>query len=413
MAFSGSCVVDHYNTSGFADGQNPPMVAIYTGQSRGKQCQNLAFSTDDGRSWTTYSGNPVLDVGKADFRDPKVFWHEPTSRWVMVVSLAVEKILVFYESKDLKSWREISRFGPAGVLNKPNWECPDLFELPVEGESERKLWVLQASIGHGSIAGGSGGEYFVGHFDGTRFTSIQQRQWVDYGRDFYAPISWDNVPKSDGRRIWIGWFNNWETSLVPTSPWRSCMSLPRSLSLRKVAFNNEEPATYVLVQKPVAELEDLRTSSRSLDVENVNWPPQAVTQAGELKDLTLELEATLTPGDARSLGFRIRTGDDEFTEVGYDDNFSDVYLDRHKSGNVSFHNAFSGRHLAPARLVNGQVTLRLFVDRSTVEVFINDGEAMISDLIFPTGQQRTIEVFKGHDSGNVSVRLHALKSVWR
>ena len=411
MAFSGCCVVDHQNTSGFGDGQMPPMVAVYTGHGHGKQVQNLAYSNDNGRTWTKYQDNPVLDINQSDFRDPKIFRHDPTDRWVMVVSLANEKVLIFYESKDLKHWKELSRFGPAGARNKPNWECPDLFELPVEGEDGKKLWVLEADMGSGSIAGGSGGEYFVGHFDGTRFTAIQHAQWVDFGRDFYAPVSWSDIPRSDGRRIWIGWFNNWETCLIPTSPWRSCMSVPRSLSLKKVAFNDEEPATYVMVQRPVAELENLRKETRTIDTTRAAWPPTAVTQPGQLTDLTLELETTLKPGSARSLGFRIRTGEDEYTEIGYDRQSLSVYVDRRKSGNVGFHDAFPGRHEAPARLINDGVALRVLVDRSSIEVFINDGEAVISDRIFPTNRQPVIECFIGDDSGEiVETRLHVLKS---
>ena len=414
MAFSGCCVVDHNNTSGFGDRKKPPMVAIYTEHGHGEQVQNLAWSNDHGRTWTKYDQNPVLDLDRQDFRDPKVFWHEPTNRWVMVVSLAIEKKLVFYGSSDLTTWTELSRFGPAGVIDKPNWECPDLFELPVEGERGKTMWVLEVDMGSGSVAGGSGGEYFVGTFDGQCFNTLQHAQWVDYGRDFYAPISWDNIPKTDGRRIWIGWFNNWETCLVPTSPWRSCMSTPRTLSLRKVAFNDEEPATYVLVQKPVRELQDLRSSTRMLDATKATWPPIAVTNADELKDMTFELETTVTPGTARSVGFRIRTGEDEYTEVAYDRNYCGVYVDRTKSGNVNFHDAFAGRHTAPARTTNGEVTLRIFVDRSTIEVFVNGGESVISDRIFPTGHSPSVEVFAGNDSAKISsLKLHTLNSTWR
>lgn len=414
MAFSGCCVVDHNNTSGFGDGEHPPMVAIYTGHGHGKQVQNLAYSNDKGRTWTQYKQNPVLDLNEQDFRDPKVFWHEPTKRWVMVVSLAVQKVLVFYGSEDLRSWQELSRFGPAGTIDKPNWECPDLFELSVEGEPETKLWVLEVDMSDGSVAGGSGGEYFVGTFDGERFKARQHAQWVDYGRDFYAPISWDNIPDADGRRIWIGWFNNWETCLVPTSPWRSCMSIPRSLSLKEVAFNKEEPATYVLNQRPVEELKELRASTRTLDATKAAWPPMAVTEKDELDDISFELEATITPATARSVGFRIRTGEDEFTEVVYDRHYSGVYVDRSKSGIVGFHDAFAGRHTAPARTIDGEVTLRIIVDRSTIEVFINGGEAVISDRIFPTSNSPSIEVFAGDDSAKISsLMLHKLRSIWR
>ena len=419
MAFSGCCVIDHDNTTGFGTGGKTPMVAVYTGHGRGKQVQNLAYSNDNGRTWTEYDQNPVIDLNNADFRDPKVFWHEPTARWIMVVSLAKEKVLVFYASADLKHWDELSRFGPAGAKSKTNWECPDLFELAVEGPDGKPLagktmWVLEADMGSGSIAGGSGGEYFVGHFDGTKFTATQEAQWVDFGRDFYAPISWDNIPEADGRRIWIGWYNNWETCLVPTSPWRSCMSVPRSLALRQVPREDGDGNQLVMTQRPVEELSRLRGDARIIDASGAEWPPAAVTEPGDLNDLMFELETTLRPGDARSLGFRIRTGEDEYTEFGYDRKHGAVYVDRTKSGNVDFHNAFAGRHEAPSRLIDGQVKLRVFVDRSSIEVFINDGEAVISDRIFPSSNQPVLEVFAGDDSAKITeTKLYPLSSIWQ
>lgn len=414
MAFSGCCVIDHRNTSGFASGAKPPMVAIYTGHGRGEQVQNLAYSNDDGRTWTRYSENPVLDINNPDFRDPKVFWHAPTNRWIMVVSLAAEKVLVFYSSDDLKQWTELSRFGPAGTATKPNWECPDLFELNVENEPGKKLWVLEVDMGSGSIAGGSGGEYFVGHFDGTGFTAIQDARWVDYGRDFYAPISWSDIPESDGRRVWIGWFNNWETCLVPTFPWRSCMSVPRSLSLRLVPRGEEEVQTYTMIQRPVRELDTLRSARRLLDTSDATWPPTAVTKRGELRDMNFVLATTLRPGTARSAGFRIRTSENEFTEIGYDRNPGAIYVDRRNSGNVNFHKSFAGRHEAPIRVINGEVKLEIIVDRSSVEVFINDGESVISDRIFPSSNEPFIEVFAGDaDAEFADTALYPLKSIWQ
>lgn len=413
MAFSGSCVVDHRNSSRFGTGNTPPMVAIFTGHKPGKQVQNLAYSNDDGRTWALYEGNPVLDLGLADFRDPKVFWHEGTKQWIMVVSLATERVIAFFGSDNLKNWKELSRFGPAGVRSKSNWECPDLFELPVENESGKELWVLEADMGDGSIAGGSGGEYFVGHFDGVRFTTIQHSQWVDYGRDFYAPISFENFPNTDNRRVWLGWFNNWQTCLIPTQPWRGSMSVPRELSLRKLSFNSEEPATYVLVQKPIREFSKLYGESTPLDTRQLGWPPKKITQPGEIPEMQFELTAEFKPGRARSLGLRIHTGEDEYTEIGYDSQFLGAYVDRTKSGNVSFHPAFSGRHNAPARLIDGKVSVRVLVDRSSVEVFVNDGEAVISDQIFPTNQKPWIEAFVGDKSAEISqARVIEIKSAW-
>jgi fructan beta-fructosidase len=417
MAFSGCCVVDHRNTAGFGTEDTPAMVAIYTGHAPGRQVQNLAFSLDNGRSWEAYEGNPVLDEGLADFRDPKVFWHDETGRWVMVVSRAIEKVLVLYGSENLKDWKELSRFGPAGAITKPNWECPDLFQLPLQAadgswDGETTCWVLEADMGGGAVAGGSGSEYFVGEFDGVRFQAGQAARWVDYGRDFYAPVSFDNVPSSDGRRIWIGWMNNWETSLVPTAPWRGAMSIPRSLAVRVVPFNSEEPAVLALVQQPVAELQQLRSETRKLAAVSA-WPPVPLTEPGELADMTFELEVEIEAADARSAGIRIRTGDEEFTEIGYDRFDAAVYVDRTRSGNTGFHPAFAGRHAAPARQINGTVSLRIFVDRSSVEVFVNDGEAVITDRIFPTSITPTIEAFTGGPTAEIRTTLHRLKSAWR
>ena len=414
MAFSGGCIVDKENTSGFGTSENPPIVAIYTGHGHGKQVQNLAYSVDRGRTWTQYEKNPVLDLNHPDFRDPKVFWHGPSHRWVMVVSLALDKVLVFYHSKDLKSWQEVSRFGPAGASGKSNWECPDLFELAVENEGGKKFWVLEADMGSGSVAGGSGGEYFVGTFDGQNFEPIQESQWVDFGRDFYAPISWNNLPESDGRRIWLGWFNNWETCLVPTFPWRSSMSVPRSLSLRKVPSSQPSKSFhYVLIQRPIIELTKLKNQSIELDTRNVTWPPQVTLPKGRLRDLSFVLETTLEPGTERSVGYRIITGNNEFLELGYDREGGVVYVDRRQSGNTTFHPAFSGRHEAPARLIKDKVQLQVIVDRSTVEVFINDGEAVISDRFFPTGQDVAIQVFSGGPSAKITnSKIWPLKSIW-
>ncbi len=176
MIFSGSAVVDWNNTTGFQTGEHPPLVAIYSShytlapeEGNHLQAQSLAYSTDAGRSWTKYEGNPVLDIGVRDFRDPKVFWHEPTGRWIMTVALSVDRRISFYGSPDLKQWTHLSDFGPAGSVTGI-WECPDLFELPVDGDASNTRWVLQVDVGSGAIAGGSGAQYFVGHFDGTTFT---------------------------------------------------------------------------------------------------------------------------------------------------------------------------------------------------------------------------------------------------
>ena len=168
--FSGSAVVDHRNTSGFGTRRNPPMVAIYTSAYPDDQKQSLAYSTDRGRTWTKYAGNPVLDDSDRDFRDPKVFWYEPEDEWRMVLAKSLQRKIAIYSSKDLKSWRHLSDFGPANAV-AGIWECPDLFPLAVDGDKGKRKWVMIVSLNPGSIAGGSGTQYFVGDFDGRRFTA--------------------------------------------------------------------------------------------------------------------------------------------------------------------------------------------------------------------------------------------------
>ncbi|MEM7235259.1 MAG: glycoside hydrolase family 32 protein, partial [Planctomycetota bacterium] len=363
MIFSGCCVVDHKNTSGFGKGGQAPLVAVYTGHSSKKQTQDLAYSNDRGRTWTKFDGNPVLDLNERDFRDPKVFWHETTSQWVMVVSLAVKKVLQFYGSKNLREWKLLSEFGPAGVKKKPNWECPDLFELRVEGTDET-LWVLEADMGGGSIAGGSGGEYFVGDFDGREFRSESpkdQVSWVDYGRDFYAPVSFSDIPASDGRRIWIGWINNWETHLLPTAPWRSAQSIPRSLSLRRV------DGRLRLIQRPVKELESLRGVRQTF--ENLKVGEGAhILRAKKLEGQLFEMAIEFELGDAKEFGLELCRGEKEVTRVGYDVEKASIFVDRRKSGASHFHPRFAGRHDGPLQPSSNRVAWRLFLDTSSIEV---------------------------------------------
>jgi beta-fructofuranosidase/levanase len=170
MIFSGSAVVDWNNSSGFSKNEEPPIVAVYTGfnEKTGVQQQSIAYSLDHGRTFHKYEGNPVLDINSRNFRDPKVFWFDADNKWVMVVALSEDRRIEFYESSDLKNWLKTGEFGPYGALNGV-WECPDLFQL--ETEEGEKRWILEVDLGDGSIAGGSGGQYFIGEFDGDTFVA--------------------------------------------------------------------------------------------------------------------------------------------------------------------------------------------------------------------------------------------------
>src|SRR5262245_36376070 len=337
MIFSGSAVQDRRNTSGLcgSDGE-ACLVAVYTGHTGTRQTQNIAVSRDRGRTWTKYAGNPVLDIGSKDFRDPRVFWHPPTQRWIMIVSLAEERKIRFYASGDLKRWTHLSDFGPEGYT-KGQWECPDLFELEVEGDPARKRWVLDVDVNPGAPLGGSADQYFVGSFDGTTFRNDSPKDlvlWVDHGKDFYASLSWSDLPPSDSRRVWIGWMSNWQyANQDPTAPWRGMLTVPRALRLRAL------PEGLRLIQEPVAELRSLRGPRFSLAARQVEQ-----TVPLELKGDALEIEAEFTSGSATSFGLAVRKGPNEGTRVGYDVGSASVFVDRRRSGATSFSPEFSGRH---------------------------------------------------------------------
>jgi fructan beta-fructosidase len=363
----------------------------------------LAYSLDRGRHWDKYLGNPVLDIGEADFRDPKVFWHEPTRRWVMVVAMAAEKRIRFYGSADLKTWKFLSEFGPAGAATKSNWECPDLFELPIVGEPGQSRWVLEVDMGGGAVAGGSGGEYFIGVFDGERFVpDSSDAQWVDYGRDFYAPVSWSDIPEADGRRIWIGWMNNWETCLNPTYPWRSAMSVPRELTLRRIGGRLR------LCQRPVRELESYRGERVGRHDLELSDESMTLGQLGQQLEIMVEFRNET----ASAFGVRVLKGTGQQTTVVYDDKTRTLSVDRTESGNTSFHPAFPGVHGGPLEPSEGGVVrMRILVDSSSVEVFGNDGETVITDLVFPDEASGGVEIFAtGGKCRVLSLEAYPLRS---
>ena len=265
-------------------------------------------------------------------------------------------------------------------------------------------------MGRGSVAGGSGGEYFIGDFDGTKFTcdhDINKSYWVDYGRDFYAPVSWSDIPGSDGRRIWIGWMNNWETSLVPTAPWRSAMSIPRVLSLRKTKNGLR------MVQQPVKELEQLRGDKQSLEEMSVDGIINL--KKHNISGGRFELIAEFDLKNSKRVGFEVRSGGTEKTIIGYDADSSELFVDRVKSGNVSFHQKFPGIHKGPLLVNNDDtISMRFFVDESSVEVFGNGGVTVITDRLFPSSTSNGISVFsEGGPAKLKRLEFWPMNSVWR
>ena len=582
MVFSGSAVVDWQNTSGFGRPGQPPLVAIYTGHAtdRPRQNQHLAFSTDRGRTWTKYAGNPVLDIGETDFRDPKVFWHAPTRRWVMVVAWPLQRKVRFYASPNLRDWTHLSDFGPAGST-AGIWECPDLFPLAFaraasrspQATARRPKWVLIVNVGSGAPAGGSGCQYFVGDFDGQRFTldpgyplpepelvpdgrvladfeggdyagweatgdafgpapargtlpdqqpvdgfrghglvntyrggdaargtltspefvidrdylsfligggrhpgqtclnlrvdgrvvrtatgdnaerlgwkswdvrelrgrparleivddhtggwghlnvdhilladaparaATQPALWADWGRDFYAAVSWNDLPPRDGRRLWIGWMSNWEYAQdVPTTPWRSAMSVPRELALRAT------PEGPRLVQQPVRELARLRVAHgrvRESAVAAANARLAGPRFAGPL----LEFEVEFAVQGHGRFGLEVHRGEQERTRIECDPLAGRLVLDRTHSGKTDFHPAFADRQEAPLRVRDGRVRLHVLCDTSSVEVFANDGETVLTALVFPSPTSTGWALFgKSDDTRVARLDVWRLKSAWR
>ena len=395
--YSGVVVIDWHNTAGFGP---EAMVAIFTHHLEAGhiQRQSLAYSTDRGRTWTKYEGNPVIPTPEntRDFRDPKVFWHD--DYWVMV--LAVGHQIWFYTSPDLKRWAKTGEFGAGYGCHSGVWEMPDLVELPIDNEATT-LWVLLVGVAEGAPAGGSGVQYFSGKFDGRTFIPACQPdevRWVDFGPDFYAGLSWSDAP--DQRRLWLGWMNNWTyAALIPTSPWRGTMTIPRELSLSRTGD------TVQLIQRPVAELQALRGKKwqwQNLVIENEKTILDDI--AGNCLEISLEVQ--VAPAAAGRFGLCLRTTPTCQTVVGYDFSSESLFVDRTCSGEVAFHPEFAATHAASMPACNGLITLDLLVDRSSIELFGNGGRVVFSEQIFPERGQLSLELFC--EAGSVVVtRLEA------
>jgi fructan beta-fructosidase len=406
MIFTGSAVLDAKNSSGFGKDGVAPLVAIYTGDSKNLQTENLAYSTDHGTTWTKYAGNPVLDLHEKDFRDPQVFWYAPGKYWVMVVSLATQHKLLIYSSPDLKSWTKMSEFGPAGIKDVPNWECPNLFPLPVANVPGATKWVLELGVGNHGPAGGSATEYFVGDFDGVRFLNENpagQALWVDYGADFYAMQTFTSA-SSDGRRVGIAWMDNWDyAGKLPTTPFQGQNTIPRTLGLLQT------PEGTRLTQRPVQEVKSLRGAHQQL--RNASWEDLRKLLTGRDWSQTLEIEASFQTEKDSAFGLILRQGENYGVKAGFDNVKGVLYVDRTAAGELPIAPTFARRHEAPMKAEKGEVKMHILLDRSSVELFGNDGLAVLTDLIFPRAQDRGIEIFAtGNPPHGISFDIWTLKT---
>jgi len=392
MIFSGCAVIDSNNTSGFGKNGKIPMIAVYAGYNTKThiQDQRLAYSLDYGRTWTKYSQNPVITLHNKNFRDPKVFWYAPDHHWIMVVALSDQHKLRFYSSDNLKQWTKLSDFGPMGATGGV-WECPMLDKVKVTGHPSETKWVLEIGLNPGSVAGGSGGQYFIGDFNGKTFTPDpafkNNTHWVDYGKDYYAATSWANIPPEDGRTLWLGWMDNWQYAQdAPSHPFRGMMAFPRSIHVKK------GPRGYYLLQQPVNELHSLRGKHYHFNNLTVSPGTTSLSSKG-VRGTTLEIETTIEPGLAKDFGFRVRKGKNEQTVIGYNSDKDQLYVDRRHSGRVNWNKDFPGVQTAPLKIENSKITLHILVDHSSVEVFANDGKRVITDDIYPKLSSGGLQLF--------------------
>ena len=348
--FSGSAVVDHNNTAGFGKGA---VVAMYTSAGE-NQTQSIAYSNDNGQTFTKYDGNPVLTSNTPDYRDPHVFWNEDIKRWNMI--MAEGQHMDIYSSADLKEWKLESQFGAEYGNNGGVWECPDLMKMKVRGTDQYK-WMLLCNINPGGPFGGSATQYFVGQFDGHKFTcesAPEVTKWMDYGKDHYATVTFDNAP--DGRHVAMAWMSNWQyANQVPTMQYRSANSVPRDLDLYEY-----QGQTYCGV-----------TPSPELAAARPKKATKTLTEACEMV-VTLKGNATITLANDKG----------EQVVMTYDEKSRTFAMDRTKSGQKEFSDDFAALTVAP---VHGKMSqLRLFIDRSSIEAFDADGKMAMTNLVFPT-----------------------------
>ena len=409
--FSGSIVVDKNNDSQLGTADQPPILAFFTHhnieiektQENNFQYQSLAYSLDKGISWTKYQGNPIIpNVNKCkDFRDPKVIWHKDTESWIMVLA-AFDKVY-FYKSENLIDWQFLSTFG--NPADSRVWECPDLFPL-LEDETGESKWILLVSIQKNAPNGGSATSYFVGHFDGKEFKAdITKQKWLDRGPDNYAFVTWSNLDEFRNKVIGIGWMSNWiYAQEVPTHPWRGAMTMPRKLSLAKI---NRE---YIVKSTPILEFEKLRGKRKIF--ENIEIGNLYTFKWDFDSSLEILMAFDFVKTDASEIIFKLYNTLDEFISIVIDLNAQQLNVDRSQSSKNVFNSEFYKVHSAPVKLY-ALNTLHLIIDCSSIEVFINHGELVFTEIFFPTNDYNQIEIITNHGICFFkSLMMFPLNGIW-
>ncbi len=397
--FSGSAVVDTNNTAGFGTADNPALVSIFTyhdmqGEQAGKtdfQTQGIAYSLDNGDNWTKYKDNPVIrNTVVKDFRDPKVFWNEKEELWTMLV--AAGNHLQIWNSPNLKKWEQVSEFGKNQGAHGGVWECPDMFPLQVDGTDETK-WVLLISINTGAPNGGSGTQYFIGDFDGKTFTSDQaENKWLDFGRDNYAGVTYNNTP--NGERIFIGWMSNWDYAQeTPTEKWRSASTVPRTLSLSKI--NGQ----YGVFNYPLKNFDKL--VGIGINAQDIVVKPNDIRVMGLSTENQSEI---LFKTAARDFILSFKNGSTDSLAIALDGKNKMITFDRGNSGQIDFAANFATtvQKMPIDNLLEGEVEIRILLDASSIELFIHQGQYVMTNQIFPRDVYTTLEIL---NTSNVELHV--------
>lgn len=403
--FSGSVVSDENNTSGFGKKGQSPLIAIFTHHNwklvkagqQDFQYQSIAYSVDEGKTWTKYADNPVVkNPGIKDFRDPKVMWYEKEQKWVM--TLATKDRITFYSSPDLKNWSKESEFGQNLGAHGGVWECPDLFPLDVEGKT---IWVLLVSINPGGPNGGSATQYFTGQFDGNKFTPNDTvTRWIDYGPDNYAGVTWSNTGK---RKLFIGWMNNWDyANLVPTQKWRGATTIPRELTLQKVADQ------YLISSIPVKELRSIEkkpTVYTNVDASRFDFAKKSITPESPLR-------IAFSSEKIESFAITFSNDSGEKLVIGYDKASNQYFIDRSSSGKVNFKAGFAGKHFAPRLIKSDKVDMTLIVDKASVELFADGGLTVMTEVFFPNSPYSKISINADNKFKISKLQCNHLMRIW-
>ncbi len=395
--FSGSCAIDSLNTAGFG---KDAILAMYTSAAE-SQIQSLAYSTDNGETFTIYPGNPVITLD-SEARDPNMFFNPETGEWTLILAHALDHEMLIFTSPDMKEWTLQSSFGKGLGAQDGVWECPDLFPLTVNGKEK---WMLVCNLNPGGPFGGSGVQYFIGDFDGKTFTPDTDAEgnvttkWLDYGKDNYALVSWSDTP--DNRRTVIGWMSNWQYAAeVPTQQFRSANTLPRDITL----FEGADGQIYA-ASEPSPELLSLR-GALTLNVKSANVAGKGKAfRLPAQNDGICEILMDLEPQKAGEMTLTLSNDKGEQAVMTYNTKESTLSFDRTKSGITEFSQDFPGVTVAPTFNKGGSLPLRIFIDRASIEVFANDGKSVMTNLVFPTSPYTTLTV----SSDNKTAKIKNLK----